>query len=211
MRNKTARRSVDCITRRRRKLLLATLQTGPDVTENDGLEKLIAEIATGNRTAVGLLYEQTKTAVYGFTLSILKNADDAQDVLQDTYVRVWTAAGSYNPLGKPMAWILTIAKNLAMSVLRDRGKTLDVPEESWLAMQADSPFENTENRLVLNAAMRTLSDEERQIVMLHAVSGLKHIEIAKLLSMPLPTVLSKYSRAKKKLQNTLKEENAIAD
>jgi RNA polymerase sigma-70 factor (ECF subfamily) len=64
---------------------------------------------------------------------------------------------------------------------------------------------------VLNAAMRELSDEERQIVMLHAVSGLKHIEIAKLLTLPLPTVLSKYSRAKKKLQNLLKEENGFAN
>jgi len=59
--------------------------------------------------------------------------------------------------------------------------------------------------LVLNAAMQTLSSEERQIIILHAVSGLKHIEIAELLSMPLSTVLSKYSRARKKLQNTLKE------
>ena len=131
--------------------------------------------------------------------------------MQDTYVRVWTAAGTYSPMGKPMAWILTITKNLSMSILRDRSRTSDIPEESWLAMQADSAFENTEKRLVLNAAMRVLSAEERQIVMLHAVSGLKHIEIAKLLSLPLPTVLSKYSRAKKKLQNTLKEENAIAD
>ena len=114
-------------------------------------------------------------------------------------------------MGKPMAWILTITKNLAMTVLRDRGRTTDLPEENWLQMPGESPFEDTEKRMVLNAAMRMLSAEERQIVMLHAVSGLKHIEIAKLLGLPLPTVLSKYSRAKKKLQNTLKEENAIAD
>ncbi len=175
------------------------------------MESLIAAIAAGDRAAVGALYEETRSAVYGFALSILKNADDAQDVLQDTYVRVWTAAGSYSPMGKPMAWILTITRNLAMSVLRDKGRTADIPEEAWLSLQADSPFESTDQRLVLNAAMRELSDEERQIVMLHAVSGLKHIEIAKLLTLPLPTVLSKYSRAKKKLQNLLKEENGFAN
>ena len=175
------------------------------------MESLIAEIAAGDRAAVGVLYEQTKTAVYGFALSILKNAADAEDVLQDTYVRVWSAAGSYRPMGKPMAWILTITRNLATSVLRDRSKTVEIPEDDWLIAPSENPYESTERRMVLNAAMRVLSDEERQIVMLHAVTGLKHNEIAKLLSLPLPTVLSKYSRAKKKLQNTLKEENGLAD
>lgn len=176
------------------------------------MEALIADIAAGDRAAVGALYEQTKTAVYGFALSILKNSADAEDVLQDTYVRVWSAAGGYRSMGKPMAWILTIARNLATSVLRDRSKTTDIPEEDWIASpSSERPFEAMEQRMVLNAAMYALSDEERQIVMLHAVTGLKHVEIAGLLSLPLPTVLSKYSRAKKKLQNTLKEENGIAN
>ncbi|NLH01701.1 MAG: RNA polymerase sigma factor [Clostridiales bacterium] len=174
---------------------------------HDPLETLIAEIAEGNKAAVSTLYEETKTAVYGFALSILKNASDAEDVLQETYVRIWSTADTYNPLGKPMAWVLTIAKNLSFSILRERSKTTDIPEESWLAFQAEGPAASTEDRMVLNSAMRMLSDEERQIIILHAVSGLKHIEIARLLDLPLPTVLSKYSRARKKLQNTLKEGN----
>ncbi|MGI5979526.1 MAG: RNA polymerase sigma factor [Oscillospiraceae bacterium] len=179
--------------------------------KNSRLEAFIADIAAGDRAAVGALYEETKTAVYGFALSIVKNADDAQDVLQDTYVRVWSAANAYNPMGKPMAWILTITKNLSMTVLRERVRMSDVPEELWHSAAAENPYESTEQRLVLDAAMRVLSDEERRIVILHAVSGLKHAEIAKLLELPLPTVLSKYSRARKKLEKTLKEENGSAN
>ncbi len=169
------------------------------------LETLIAEIAAGSRASVSSLYEKTKTAVYGFALSILKNESDAEDVLQDTYIKIWSSAGSYNSMGKPMAWILTITKNLSLSILREKSKTADISEESWLLFSTDGSFCETEDRIVLETAMRILSDEERQIIILHAVSGLKHIEIAKLLSLPLPTVLSKYSRARKKLQNTLKE------
>jgi RNA polymerase sigma-70 factor (ECF subfamily) len=55
-------------------------------------------------------------------------------------------------------------------------------------------------------AMRVLSDEERQIVILHAVSGVKHREIAKIMEMPLPTVLSKYNRAMKKLKKKMQGE-----
>lgn len=171
------------------------------------MEMHIAGIAAGDKASVSALYEETKTAVYGFALSILKNASDAEDVLQDTYVKIWTGAASYKPLGKPMAWVLTITKNLATSMLRERGKTADISDESWLMLEAKSSAVSTEDRLVLNAAMMALSAEERQIVVLHAVSGLKHVEISQLLSLPLSTVLSKYNRAKKKLQIALKEGN----
>ena len=57
-----------------------------------------------------------------------------------------------------------------------------------------------EDRMMLEAVLSALSDEERQIVTLHALTGLRHREIAALLGLPLPTVLSKYSRALKKLQ-----------
>lgn len=172
---------------------------------SENLEALILQIASGSKSAVSALYQETKTAVYGFALSIVKNPSDAEDILQDTYVKIWSSSDSYAPLGKPMAWVLTITKNLALSVLRERSKTMDIPEESWLSFPAENQAPDTEDRVVLHAAMKLLSAEERQIVTLHAVTGLKHIEIAQLMSLPLPTVLSKYSRARKKLQNTLKE------
>lgn len=168
------------------------------------MDALIAGIAVGDKAALCTLYQETKVAVYGFALSILKHSGDAEDVLQDTYVKIWSSAESYKSMGKPMAWILTIAKNLSLGILRERRKTADIPDERWLMLQTEGPAIGTEDRMVLNAAMRVLSDEDRNIVILHAVSGLKHAEIASLLCLPLSTVLSKYSRAKKKLQNALK-------
>lgn len=168
------------------------------------METLIAEIAAGDKAALSSLYQETKVAVFGFALSILKNSVDAEDVLQDTYMKIWSSAEGYRSQGKPMAWILTIAKNLSFSILRERRKTTDLPDDDWSMLQTEGPAVRTEDRMVLNAAMGLLSDEDRNIVILHAVSGLKHAEIARLLSLPLSTVLSKYSRARKKLQNALK-------
>lgn len=74
------------------------------------LESLIAKIANGDKAAMSAIFGETKTAVYGFVLSILKNSNDAEDVLQETYVKIWSTAEKYKPMGKPMAWILTIAK-----------------------------------------------------------------------------------------------------
>ena len=67
------------------------------------------------------------------------------------------------------------------------------------------PAVTHEDRMMLEAVLSALSDEERQIVTLHALTGLRHREIAALLGLPLPTVLSKYSRALKKLQLAWKE------
>lgn len=104
-----------------------------------------------------------------------------------------------------MAWILTITRNLCLMKLRERQKTAGLPREDW-ERYLDSREEITpEDRLVLTQCMRRLNDQERQIVVLHAVSGFKHREIAELMELPVSTVLSKYRRALKKLRQSLEE------
>lgn len=176
----------------------------PNKDNVDLLERYISEMAAGDKAAVGLIYAQTKAAVYGFSLSILKNTQDSEDVLQETYIQLFKAAGQYQSKGKPMAWILTITKNLAFMALRKRKDNLDLDEAFDIGTAS---FEaQAEDRLVLNAALNALNEQERQIVILHSVSGLKHREIAELLELTLSAVLSKYNRAIKKLKKTLSEE-----
>ena len=86
------------------------------------LETCLAEIAKDNKDAFSELYQKTSVSVYGFALSILKNAQDAEDILHDCYLNIYSAAEHYRAQGKPMAWILTIAKNLCFSKLRERKK-----------------------------------------------------------------------------------------
>ena len=87
--------------------------------------------------------------------------------------------------------------------LRERGKTEELEPESWERLAAGSPLGTVEDRQVLRTALEGLTDEERQVVTLHAVTGWKHKEIAHLLDLPLSTVLSKYRRALQKLRTIL--------
>jgi len=167
------------------------------------LDKCIEETATGNMDGFKKLYEETKSSVYGFALSILKNPDDAEDVLQDCFVKVHGAAGDYKSQGKPLAWILTITRNLCLQLIRDRQKQADIPEEDWEKFIGENDNISTEDNIVLTEVLQTLAEDERQIVVLHTVSGLKHREIAEFLKMPLSTVLSKYNRSLKKLNEKL--------
>ena len=169
------------------------------------LDNCIARIAQGDRDALAALYERTRPAVYGVALSILKNAHDAEDVLQDTYVQVWLAAGSYRGRGKAMAWLMTIVRNLSLDRIRQRQRTETVDWDGWQERFTDLPAVTVEDRMALAALLTALGDQEREIVALHALTGLRHREIAALLDLPLATVLSKYSWAMKKLRLAWKE------
>ena len=87
----------------------------------------------------------------------LKHPQDAEDVTQDAFVRIWDTAASYRPQGKPMAWLLTVARNLALMRLRERGKTQELTDEEWSALPARPPDVTTEDRHVLRAALSLLS------------------------------------------------------
>lgn len=170
------------------------------------VEECILNMAGGDSGSMAVLYERTKTAVYGFALSIVRNQADAEDVLQDTYVRIYQAADRYKPNGNPMPWIFTIARHLALMKLRERGKQQELPEDESLLVFAKDSQATSEDRVILQVAMTALNEEERQILMLHAVAGLKHREIAQLMGMALSTVLSKYNRTLKKMRRKLGEE-----
>lgn len=182
-----------------------TIPASPPEADSAALDLCLSRISAGDQSALAELYDRTRSAIYGFALSLLKNVHDAEDVLQEVYLQVWQAAGRYRSFRKPMAWLLTITRNLAMSRIRDQGKTVTLSPEDWHMQFADTPAVTTEDRLVLESMLAFLTDEERQIVTLHALTGLKHREIAALLELPLPTVLSKYNRALKKLRLVLKE------
>ncbi|MBQ9072394.1 MAG: RNA polymerase sigma factor [Bacilli bacterium] len=173
------------------------------------LEEYIKNIGYGSKEALSSFYQITKTSVYGFALSILRNQHDAEDVLQEVYIKIYESASTYQANGKPLGWILTITKNLSLMKLRKQKNNKDIDEmKEFLSDGKDT--NDAETKLLLSAAFEIISDEERNILILHAVSGFRHREISKLLDMPLSTVLSKYNRAIKKIKKAMSEEGKDA-
>lgn len=189
-------------------IMIQTMEHGGGPSREE-LERLLAGVAAGEREAFASLYHRTRAAVYALALSILKNTHDAQDVTQDAFVRLWDSAPQYRPQGTPMAWILTITRNLARMRLRQSARTAELDDQAWEAIPADAPGVTPEDKHLLQAALATLTDQERQVVLLHAVTGLKHREIAALLEIPVATALSKYHRALRKLKDFVKGDDAL--
>lgn len=185
----------------------AAAQPGRETPERQApdraaLDRLLLAAGQGDRAAFAGLYEAARGAVYAAALGMLRDPHAAQDLCQDAFVRIWESAPRYRSEGSPMAWMLTITRNLARMALRGAGRQQTLTEEEWAALPGGG--EPGEDALVLREALQCLDAEERQVILLHAVSGLKHREIAALMERPLSTILSKYQRGLKKLKNRLK-------
>ena len=187
--------------------MLMTTEYAPAEDRHE-LQQLLIHIAGGECEALAELYQRTRSAVYGLALSYLKNAHDAQDLTQDVYVQVWDRAEQYRLIGSPMGWLLAVCRNLCLMRLRREERRAALSEEEWDAIPARECGLDADERALLQDALASLADEERRIVLLHAVTGLKHREIAALLELPLPTVLSKYHRALKKMRIFLEGDDA---
>ena len=187
--------------------MLMTTEYAPAEDQHER-QQLLIHIAGGEREALAELYQRTRSAVYGLALSYLKNAHDAQDLTQDVYVQVWDRAEQYRLIGSPMGWLLAVCRNLCLMRLRREERHAALSEEEWDAIPARECGLDADERALLQGALASLTDEERRVVLLHAVTGLKHREIAALLELPLPTVLSKYHRALKKMRSFLEGDDA---
>lgn len=166
------------------------------------IENYIFKIQNDDKNALANLYEEIRIPVYSFALSIVKNPSVAEDILQDTIIKIYQSSNLYKAKGKPIAWILTITKNNALMKIREQNKIADLSDDDWNNISKEENL-NKEELLLLKSSLNELNVEEREIINLYALSGLKHREIAKLLDIPLATVLSKYHRAIKKLRKIM--------
>ncbi len=172
-------------------------------------EELLLRVGEGDQEAFRQLYQNTDRSMYSFILSIAKNPQDAEEIMQESYLKIWTSAANYRSQGKPLAWMFTIARNLCYMKFREQKHDSDITLDDLNGEESGEvcpQIEQAADKLVLTAALKILKEDERELVLLHATAGLKHREIATALGIPLATALSKYNRAMKKLENYLREE-----
>lgn len=170
-------------------------------TEIDGLLRLIA---LGDNDAFGRLYAQTKKGVYAFLYTYFHNAADTEDAMQDVYLKIKMNILGYRTGTNARAWILQIAKNHALNVLRL--KKVETVSDDLVAQNIQPEIASLNG--VMDVMQKVLSEEEQRIVTLHVLWNYKHREIAEMLQCPTGSVTSKYKRAIEKMRTALKEVEA---
>lgn len=167
------------------------------MTDNELCAKLEA-VRGGDMTAFEEIYNELKTPVMTVAVRITGGRHAAEDVLQEVFVKLFQAPPDPR-IKKPRAYIFRMARNLAIDSIRGQQPlSLDDYEDTLQSNEAD-----TAERLDIEAAMLSLPIEQRQVVSLHLNGGLKFREIAQIIETPLGTVLWRYQKAIKRLQDLL--------
>lgn len=169
------------------------------------LENKIEAFSAGEHSAFDYIYECTNRAVYFAALYILHDKGYAEDVMQETYMRALSAIDNYTPGTNFTAWLVKIAKNLALNDIKKRQREQSADFTDELEVRKYGTAE-TSLPYIFDAAAKILAEDEYEIVMLCQVSGYKRREVAAMLNLPIATVTWKNNRALKKLKEYIKKE-----
>ena len=169
-------------------------------------ETLLAGLGSGNPEAAAAFIRRFQGRVYGLAVTMLRDPDLAEDVAQETFVRVWRHAATYDARrGRVPTWVLAIARNLAIDRARMRSATTVDPEviasELELAGE-DAPVDFAERERI-RQAVGALPDDQRRALVLAMYAGRTAREISELDGVALGTVKTRIRAAMLKLRDTL--------
>jgi RNA polymerase sigma-70 factor, ECF subfamily len=155
---------------------------------------LLAAIAKGDVDAFERLYGATRAKLYGVLLRILGRHELAEEVMQETYLKVWKMAGQFDPaIASPITWMVAMARNRAIDIVRKRGEVSIEEEPEALAVEAETPAplarrEMTEELKRLLTCLGKLEPERQRIVLLAYYSGWSREQLAQQLDIPVNTI-----------------------
>ena len=162
-------------------------------------QQLLRNISEHDGDALGILYDRYAMLVYGLILQVVRNREEAEDLLQEVFVQIWKRAESYDHrFGPPSVWVIRIARNRAIDYVRskrfhqkkseiDLGAYNEIPVSDGRS-SPDSMTMASQVSSFVSQALEKLPTEQRRLIEMAYFEGYSHSELAKKLSIPLGTV-----------------------
>ena len=190
------------------------------MTEEKARELELVRMATaGDKNAFRELFENYYSRAYGLAYGIMRNAEDAEEVLQEAFVKAYLGLKNFKGDSSFYTWLYRIVRNMAIDVKRKMARRIQsvseepdpdrsATEDGHLNYRAASPQEAYETKQELALAQRALNglkEEQRTILMLREVDGLSYEEIAKVCGLNSGTVMSRLFYARKALKKILND------
>lgn len=157
------------------------------------LQELFYRLKQKEDTAYEELYQKYSPLVYQIAFSILKNKENAEDIMQNVFLKIAKLSEDKLPSKYEASWLYSVTKNEAISFLRKNKETFPVEEEMKEAKKDE--FEELMQKDAYEKMISSLEQKEKQIVSLKVETGLSFKEIASLLNMPMGTVQWKYYKS----------------
>lgn len=165
----------------------------------------------GDRAAFARLVRRHQDAVYRFILRMLGSREEALELTQDTFIKVWQALPQWQPQAQFKTWIFRIASNAAMDILRRRKAVEFVAIDETFDAPAPGPdpqaqLESRQRLRALDAAIAGLPPEQREAILLREVENLSYGDMAAVLGVNVGTVKSRLARARTALAVAFEKE-----
>jgi len=178
-------------------------------------EQLIARFQQGDLQAFDVLVRRYKDQLLNFVYRFVGNRSDAEDIVQETFLRVYKNKHYYKEIAKFSTWVYTIASNLAKTELRRRKRHKIFSVSNFVNEERDydipdkdhSPERKVDGTLkedIIQKAIEKLPPKFKEVIILRDVQGFAYEEISQILNIPLGTVKSRVNRGRLKLQEDLK-------
>lgn len=183
-------------------------QVARSASESD-LAGALAGCARGDRACLRTLYDRLAPRMIGVALRMLRRRDLAEEVVHDTFVRIWEKAGSFDPArGEPAAWMFAILRHRALNVLRGEARTDLVDDFGPLGLAGEEPDAEAAVTALseagaLRRCLERLEPLRREAIVLAYVRGLSHGELAGRMGVPLGTAKSWIRRSLAALRECL--------
>lgn len=179
-------------------------------------DSLLSAVANGDVSAFEALYDRHASTIYALLLRILGNPDDAEEILQEAFVKAWSSARLFDPVrGSEVAWLISIARSRAIDRLRSRrirsDRENDAGREHFIHaafLGVETAMEHaieSEERIAVRAALAHLPEAQRRALELAYFEGLSQSEIAERLHEPLGTIKTRIQLGMKKLRDELRD------
>ena len=169
---------------------------------NMDLEESLLALKSGEAEALGSVYDLTKCLVYSCAFALVKDHFAAEDLMQETYLKIRQNIPGYKSKGTGKAWICRIVRNLALDQKRRNKKTVPIAGyENTLAGSENKTKQEFDD--IIETAKEILDGQELEIILLRTVGDLDHKEISDVLKLPYATARWKYANAVEKLKKHL--------
>jgi RNA polymerase sigma-70 factor (ECF subfamily) len=182
------------------------------VNEDD--RRAITECLTGRPDAYGELVRRYQDRLFNAVLRIIDNADDALDVVQESFLNAYQSLASFKGDSEFFTWLYRIAFNSAVSQRRKKrvvisleagrnGEAVADPADDSEGIRPGEGLERSEQHAAIHAALARLSVEHRAVLVMKDLEGLKYEQIAEIMGVPIGTVRSRLHRARLELRDLL--------
>lgn len=184
----------------------------PPIRDDD---TLMIRTADGEEAAFRLLVQRWEHEVKNFLIHMLGSVEEAEDLTQDTFVKIYQTSGSFRPAGNFKSWLFKIAGNLARSRLRRRKVLRWIrfePERHETGDAAKGPaveLEEKQQEMAVREALARLPLRQREALVLHRFQGLRYREVARSMGTTVPGVESLIQRAMAALRKDLGEKGDL--